>query len=376
VVIERSLYREAKRRNGPTVDPVSLRAGVMEAGWLPHTAQAMAFLMQQGTAREAEQSAKKLGRLPYGRSSFDSVAHALGQRYLEQEPQVEQELIEAYRIPQEATGVSVSLDRISVPMEELNPHPPVRPPGQERKREILRNFRMAYCGTVTVHDGQGRALHTIRYGRMPKGDAVGLCEGLASDVDQMRKKRPDLKVGLVADGSEEMWNLMEEQLNQRTLGVEPNRLVDFCHVVEKLNPAAQVLDGDKASSRSGRWRLDLLNNSDAASRILSELRASGQEWRSVGEGHPVHEAITYVENHADRMDYAKARREGRPIGSGHVEATGKSLFEVRMKRSGSRWKDATGEDIVRLRALGLSDRWDAAMSLLLAPLRKEVQLAA
>jgi hypothetical protein len=155
-----------------------------------------------------------------------------------------------------------------------------------------------------------------------------------------------------------------------------NRVVDFYHAVEKLSPAAQLLDGDKASSRLGRWRLDLLNNSDAASRILSELRASGKEWHPAGDGHPVHEAITYVENHADRMDYAEARREGRPIGSGHVEATGKSLFEVRMKRSGSRWKDASGEDIVRLRALGLSDRWDAAMSLLLAPFRKEVQLAA
>src|SRR5579883_1346317 len=215
VVICRSLYREAQRRNGPTLDPVSLRAGVVEKGWLPHTAQAMAFLMQQGTSREAQQSAKQMGRLPYGRSSFDSVAHALGQSYLRQEPQVEQELIQSYQVPKEATGVCVSLDRVSVPMEEPNLHPPVRPPGQERKREIVRVFHMAYCGTVTVHDGQGRALHTIRYGRMPQGDVVGLCEGLASDVEEMRKKKPDLGVTKVADGAEEMWNLLDEHLNEQ-----------------------------------------------------------------------------------------------------------------------------------------------------------------
>jgi hypothetical protein len=76
------------------------------------------------------------------------------------------------------------------------------------------------------------------------------------------------------------------------------------------------------------------------------------------------------------MDYATARKQGRPVGSGPVEATCKSLYEVRMKRSGARWKPGTGEDIVRLRALALSDRWDAAMKLVLAPLRIAIQRAA
>jgi hypothetical protein len=364
----RSLYQPAGQPDSPVLDPVSLRAGVIQGGWLPQTAAAMAHQVQMNTAREAEKSARVTCRLPYSDSSFERVTHAVGTLYQDNELDVEQKLIEAYQVPAEATGVSVSLDRVSVPMEEPHPGDP---------DAIIRVYRMAFCGTVTLHDQEGQAVYTICYGRMPHSDIIGLMEAMASDVDVMRQQRPDLLVTTLADGAADVWEFLDSYINEPSLRTEVTRLLDLWHNVEKLGKAARVVHGEGGSdSVVTGWKMRLLNDSEAASRILEELVASGRREVRVGDARPVHEAITYLENHREQMDYATARQQGRPVGSGPVEANCKSLFEVRMKRPGARWKQGTGDDIIRLRALGLSDRWDAAMPLILAPLRTAVQRAA
>ena len=382
VSVERSLYRQSGERGGQpggrVVDAVSLRAGVVADGWLPATAQAMAHAVQQGTSREAVATAKEYRRLPYCRNSFERIAHVVGALAVADHQDIEDVLIDAVEIPEDASSVSVSLDRVSVPIEEPRPRPTGRPKKGAAKRPVARNFRMAYCGTVTLHDREGAGRYTIRYGCMPNGDVMGLRDRMVADVATLRSKRPDLKIELLCDGAPEMWNLLEQGFTP-TFGEDLHRLVDLYHVTEKLGAAATVLEDSKAAAeqRLKRWKMTLLKRSRAATDILTELIATGRD-EGVGADHPVHEAITYLQSHGsdtDRMNYARARRQGLALGSGNVEATCKSLFQMRMKRCGARWKEETGQHIVQLRAFALSDRWEPAIELTLRPLRHAVRAA-
>ena len=379
VPVPRSLYRAEGERNGRVVDAVSLRAGVVADGWLPHAAEAMAHLLQQGTSRESEVTGQRLGRLPYSRSSFERVGHHVGALLEAHRIEVDDALAESVEVPAETASLSLSIDRVSLPMEEPRARPKGRPRKGAPRRPISRVFRMAYCATVTLHDNKGAALRTLRYGCMPDSDPATLCSAMARDAAAILERRPDLDIALLADGAPEMWNLLGSQ-DRLLAGRSVVKLIDLWHVLEKLGKAARVIHGaDEADDVLRRWRLLLLNRADAAQTILDLLIISGCEHAKRDGERPVHEAITYLSNNADRMQYAGARRAGLPLGSGNVEATCKSLVEQRMKRAGARWKHVTGQHILQLRALALSDRWEPAIGITLRHQRKSVvslQLAA
>lgn len=382
VSIERSLYRQSGQRGGQpggkVVDAVSLRAGAVGDGWLPQTARVMAHEVQEGPSRAAQLSAAEYGRLPYSRSSFETVAHLVGALAVAGHKDIEDALIDSYEVPTKARSVSVSLDRVNVPMEEPRGRPVGRPKKNAPKNPIKVQYRQAYCGTVTLHDENSKALHTIRYGCMPDGDILALRDRLVADVATLRAAQPRLMIILLCDGAPEMWNLLENGFTEEKFGKGIQRLIDLYHVLEKLGTASIAMHGkEQGKARLAVWKLALLNRKKATKEILDELVASGLD-EGPGEDHPVHAAITYLRSHsqqADRMNYAGARRRGLPLGSGNVEATCKSLFEMRLKRCGARWKTGTAQHIIQLRALALSDRWGPAVELTLRPLRKAVRAA-
>ena len=301
VSVERSLYRQSGERGGQpggrVVDPVSLRAGVVEDGWLPRAARAMAHAVQQGPSREAEANARELGRRPYSGASFERVAHRAGALAVADHQDIEDALIDAVEVPEEARSMSVSLDRVSVPMEEPRRRPAGRPKKGAPKKPVERNFRRADCATVTLHDPDGVGRHTIRYGCMPDGDVLGLRDRLVADAATLRSQRPDWKLELLCDGASEMWNWLEEGFIAQFGDEQLYRLVDLHHLLEKRGAAARVLDDPPAADeRLRRWKMSLLNRASAATGILEELIESGMD-EDVGTDPPVHAAITYIQSH-------------------------------------------------------------------------------
>jgi hypothetical protein len=77
----------------------------------------MAYLIAQGTSREAEATGRELARLPYSRSSFERVRHEVGTLYRRAQPRIEEALIQAYAAPSEARSVSISIEAPPTPVD-------------------------------------------------------------------------------------------------------------------------------------------------------------------------------------------------------------------------------------------------------------------
>lgn len=368
VVVERSIFRPLGERNGKTVDPIALRAGLIEGRWMPATAQAMAHRLSVGTSREAEASSKLEHRLPYSRTSFETVGHAVGKALVQHRAEVEQALIERYEVPAGTKSIGVALDRGAMAFEEPRKRPPGRPRKDAPKRPIQRVFHMAWSGTVTMHDANGNVLDTIHYGREPSAGAE-LVQTLLDDVRAIREAHPELPIVLLADGAHELWNLLEPHFADLP---DVTSTVDFWHLGGKLAAAAKLVWGQESVQVLAHWKRSLLRTTHAVAQILDDLHASGMEDARLGETKPVHEAITYLTNHQHRMRYAANRRRGLPIGSGPVEANAKSLYTIRMKRPGARWKPETADHVLQLRAHALSNRFEAAVEMI-EPRRRVVR---
>lgn len=72
---------------------------------------------------------------------------------------------------------------------------------------------------------------------------------------------------------------------------------------------------------------------------------------------PVRQAIGYLWNNRQRMDYVVYRQQGFPLGSGVIESAAKVVVQQRMKQAGMRWKRENAQALLALRARLLSNRW-------------------
>ena len=192
VDIERWTYREMGVRNGPTLVPLDLDAGLVE-----RTTPALGFRIALGYAKDHMRSCAEDmtadHRCPPSRSTLERVAKAIGTAATRVAPRIEPRLRRAERVPDGAVAISLGLDRTSVPMEEDVPAgetPATRrktrhtPYTRKKPAPVNVNYRMAYVGTISFHDADGTALATRRLhrcsARVPYGPSRATDDGRSS----------------------------------------------------------------------------------------------------------------------------------------------------------------------------------------------------
>jgi hypothetical protein len=363
LVIVRDTYREVGVRNGPTIVPLELAAGLAEKA-TPAMAKNIAHGYARHDMRTHCEVLLEAHRCPPPRATAERIAKALAEAAASEVAQVERLAFDQEAVDKAASGITVGFDRTSVPMSELlvagaakasavrrGPYKRTPPP------PMGVNWRMAYIGTVCLVDEQGEALKTYRFACPAADDPTKLTDRMRWQVETILRQAPHLVAAIVQDGAPEMWTLMRDvlqPLKDAQLIQGWHEAIDLPHLMERLSEAFKLASTGESQVLE-YWKCQLIESDEAIDTIHEILqrrlrRLKGEDRRLVQEH------LTYIENNKDRMRYACLRLAGLPIGSGVTESTAKNVVNMRAKRSGQRWSVLGLRGVLNLRALLKSER--------------------
>jgi hypothetical protein len=164
--VRRASDRQIRVHNGPTVVPLELRAGLRE-----NATPALAFSVVQGFAErplrhyQAEMAAAH--RHVPSRSTLERMGKRIGDAIQAIVREVEPAIRNAEPMLRACHSISLGFDRTTVPMAERMAATPTlsrrKPYVRRAPPAVTVAYRMAYVGTVSLHDAEGRVLVTKRF---------------------------------------------------------------------------------------------------------------------------------------------------------------------------------------------------------------------
>lgn len=369
--VRRDTFRQMGIRNGPTVVPLDLVAGLVE-GATPALAYNIAHGYAQHDMRAHEQGLQTAHRVPPSRSTLERLAKDIADSAVQQVPRVEPLLRRSEKVPEGAVSIVMGLDRTSAAMIEERPAD--APPKAEPKRTKPRvrrppepydiNWRMAYVGTVSLCDSNGEAMEIRRYAAPACDDPGEIVEKMTADLRAALKRKPELKAGIVQDGAPEMWNRTREGMQTlRTEGLLTRwrEGIDRYHLMERLGGALTLFepDGQKRTRQLDEWTTSFDESNatiDAVEEFLAKAWLDHLSTMTRENSEKLTDHLTYLRNNKDRMRYVTLRNAGMPVGSGVTESTAKNTIGQRAKGCGQRWLEQNLRGVLTLRALHQSDR--------------------
>ena len=366
--VERATYRQTGVRNGSTVVPLDLAAGMIERG-TPAMAKAAALGYAKHDMRDVSEDLEAAHRLPPSRATMERMARQIAADAHAQAPVIERAVRLQERLPEGAHAIVIGLDRGSVPMaEERAPHQPPATPRRVRTEPYVReapapidvNWRMAPVVTVCITDAKGDALVTRKYGATATAGWEGILKRAMADVAAALRECSTLRVAVVQDGAHELWTASRSALATVSAVTSYLEAVDRYHLNERLGKVLHLIEKEPTARhrRQTRWQEVLDTRLDAADEIEREVARARRRLDAAGRD-ALHEHQVYLSNNKDRMRYVMLRAHGLPIGSGTTESGCNTMLNLRVKRNAEHWSVEGLQGVLTLRGIHESLRFEA-----------------
>lgn len=332
--------------------------------------EAVLFSVALVTPQETEALFEKCALFHPSETAVKAIAREMGQWLQGHEEQMLPTIRGAETPPPETLVLCASLDGTNVLLNE---------PGEKRGRPRERPgdsgdaddapstcYKNAMVGSILLYgavpegEKSPERLQSRYVARMPEDRAPILKREFEQELSETEPKLDAEVVRIVLnDGARSLWKYIDE--NPQFDNYE--KLVDYHHSTEHLSKAAEAIFG-KGSDAGQAWYEKyagvLKEEEEGAERVLRSMDYYRTARRlSPSRRKTLERERTFFVNNQHRMEYARFRRNGWPIGSGPVEAACKSLVKTRLCRSGMRWSRVGGQHILSLRTYVKSDRWDA-----------------
>lgn len=141
------------------------------------------------------------------------------------------------------------------------------------------------------------------------------------------------------------------------------QILDWFHAIEHLCEFAKEFFGEE--NQRCRWiesQKELLYDSKIEQVIanITQLPTKKATVKNAKKN-----LLQYYQSNKERMDYKKYRSMGAGlIGSGAIESAHRTVIQKRMKLSGQRWTKKRAQNMLTLRCVRLSEKWNKVIKLI------------
>lgn len=182
-------------------------------------------------------------------------------------------------------------------------------------------------------------------------EAEAFTERVRAETDRLKvTTAPDVTV--LGDGAEWIWNLL--------LVVLPlsRGMLDIYHALEHIGDAVKAIWGvgtDASRQHLDAGRAALIGGGKLGMEVW--IASAMTEVPAGVSSDPLLALAAYLAKHPTHLEYKSRLAEGRSIGSGQVEGTIKQVVNLRLKRTGARWRVEHVAPLVELIALSSTPDW-------------------